>query len=90
MTTVEQPPLLTRAPADFVPYLGAAAAAPIDLGYWTEAAWLAMAGIDAVVCGPGDIAQAHAADEWVTEAALHAAQGLYAGVYRACGHGAEP
>jgi acetylornithine deacetylase len=89
-TTVEQPPLATRAPADFVPYLGAAAQAPIDLGYWTEAAWLAAAGVDAVVCGPGDIAQAHAADEWVAAADLHAAHDLYAGVYRACGRVTEP
>jgi acetylornithine deacetylase len=89
-TTVEQPPLLTRAPAGFEPYLGAAAAAPVDLAYWTEAAWLAAAGIDAVVCGPGDIAQAHAADEWVAEADLRAALALYAGVYHACGRVAEP
>lgn len=33
--------------------------------FWTEAALFSAAGFDAVVCGPGDIAQAHAADEWV-------------------------
>jgi acetylornithine deacetylase len=33
--------------------------------YGTEAGQFAGAGIDAVVCGPGDIAQAHAADEYV-------------------------
>jgi len=33
--------------------------------YGTEAGQFANAGIDAVVCGPGDIAQAHAADEYV-------------------------
>lgn len=33
--------------------------------YGTEAGQFALAGIDAVVCGPGDIAQAHAADEYV-------------------------
>lgn len=33
--------------------------------YGTEAGQFADAGIDAVVCGPGDIAQAHAADEYV-------------------------
>ena len=36
---------------------------PLD--FWTEAALYALHGIDAVVIGPGDIAQAHAADEWV-------------------------
>ncbi|MCX5748211.1 MAG: M20/M25/M40 family metallo-hydrolase [Proteobacteria bacterium] len=35
------------------------------LDYWTEAALYEAAGIDAIVVGPGDIAQAHAADEWV-------------------------
>lgn len=33
--------------------------------YGTEAGQFSDAGIDAVVCGPGDIAQAHAADEYV-------------------------
>ncbi len=36
---------------------------PLD--YWTEAALWAAAGVDAIVIGPGDIAQAHAADEYV-------------------------
>ncbi|MDQ6838807.1 MAG: acetylornithine deacetylase [Actinomycetota bacterium] len=34
--------------------------------FGTEAGQFANAGIDAVVCGPGDIAQAHAADEYIT------------------------
>ena len=33
--------------------------------FWTEAALFAAAGCDTVVWGPGDIAQAHTADEWV-------------------------
>lgn len=33
--------------------------------FWTEAALFAEAGCDVVVWGPGDIAQAHTADEWV-------------------------
>jgi acetylornithine deacetylase len=44
---------------------GALAAQPLDLAFWTEAAVLVQAGIDAVVFGPGDIAQAHAPDEFV-------------------------
>jgi acetylornithine deacetylase len=35
------------------------------LDFWTEAAMWSARGIDAIVIGPGDIAQAHAADEWV-------------------------
>jgi acetylornithine deacetylase len=34
--------------------------------FWTEASLFSAAGIDAVVCGPGNIAQAHTADEWVS------------------------
>ena len=33
--------------------------------FWTEAAQFSRAGLTAIVYGPGDIAQAHIADEWV-------------------------
>lgn len=33
--------------------------------FWSEAALFAAAGVPAIVYGPGNIAQAHAADEWV-------------------------
>jgi acetylornithine deacetylase len=33
--------------------------------FWTEAALFSQAGLTALVYGPGDIAQAHAADEFV-------------------------
>ncbi|NNF67742.1 MAG: acetylornithine deacetylase [Gammaproteobacteria bacterium] len=33
--------------------------------FWTEAALFSAAGLTALVYGPGDIAQAHCADEWV-------------------------
>jgi len=47
--------------------------------FWTEAALFSQAGLTALVFGPGDIAQAHAADEWVAleqldEAATHYAR----------------
>ena len=35
------------------------------VGFWTEAALFSEAGMSAIVLGPGDIAQAHTADEWV-------------------------
>ena len=38
--------------------------APVD--FWTEASLFSQAGYDTLVFGPGDIAQAHSADEWVT------------------------
>ncbi|PNS09615.1 acetylornithine deacetylase [Solilutibacter silvestris] len=44
--------------------------------FWTEASLFSQAGMNAIVYGPGDIAQAHTADEWVSlqqlsEAATH-------------------
>ena len=47
------------------------------LDYWTEAALYAEHGIDAIVVGPGDIAQAHAANESVSLADLDWAVALY-------------
>jgi acetylornithine deacetylase len=43
--------------------------------FGTEAGQFANAGIDAVVCGPGDIAQAHAADEYVELDQVEACEG---------------
>lgn len=64
-TTIDHPPFAARAgsalPALLAPF--ADRVGPLD--FWTEAALYAEHGIDAVVIGPGDIAQAHAADEWV-------------------------
>ena len=52
---------------------------PVGLMYWTDAALLArISGLQAVVCGPGDIAQAHTNDEWISRDQLHAAFRIYA------------
>jgi acetylornithine deacetylase len=40
---------------------------------WVDAAYLNRAGIPAVCFGPGSIAQAHSADEWVDEEEIRAA-----------------
>ncbi len=46
--------------------------------YATDAAWLAAAGVPAVVFGPGSIAQAHTRDEWIELAQVErAAEILY-------------
>ena len=47
------------------------------LDFWTEAALYEEHGIDAIVVGPGDIGQAHAADEFVTLEDLDWAVELY-------------
>jgi acetylornithine deacetylase len=75
------PPFATRDLAAFAPLLGARPqAAAVDLGFWTEAARFSEHGIDAVVFGPGDIEQAHAADEFVTVASLETARAVFATV----------
>ena len=48
--------------------------------FWTEASLFSEAGYDAIVFGPGDIAQAHAADEWVEIDQLELAARHYAKV----------
>jgi acetylornithine deacetylase len=45
--------------------------------FWTEAALFSQAGLTAIVYGPGDIAQAHTADEWVSLDDLNAAAATY-------------
>ena len=76
-------PFQTREPARFVQLLGAAALAPIDLAFWTEAAILMQAGIDAVVFGPGDIALAHGPDEWVPMTELQIAKEMFRQLFAA-------
>jgi acetylornithine deacetylase len=75
---MSNPSFHTRAPADFSAALGAAS--PIDLAFWTEAALLSEAGIDCIVYGPGDIAHAHAPDEFVPIADLERARDAFAAV----------
>ncbi len=72
----------TRDLAGFRPLLGVAADAPVDLGFWTEAAIWSAAGVDAVVFGPGDIARAHAPDEWVPAGDVTAAAAAFAAAFR--------
>lgn len=45
--------------------------------FWTEASLFSAAGLTALVYGPGDIAQAHSADEWVALDQLAAVAATY-------------
>ncbi len=45
--------------------------------FWTEAALFSAAGYTALVYGPGDIAQAHSADEWVALSQLDEVAATY-------------
>ena len=49
---------------------------PVGVQYFCDAAVLSAAGIPSVVFGPGDIAQAHTADEWISLAQLERAKDL--------------
>jgi acetylornithine deacetylase len=79
---ISSPPFATRDLAAFAPLFGARLGDTVDLGFWTEAARFSERGIDAVVFGPGDVAQAHAADEFVTIAELETAHAALAAVLR--------
>ena len=43
---------------------------PIGVDYFCDAAVLAQGGIPSIVFGPGDIAQAHTGDEWISLSSL--------------------
>ena len=48
----------------------------VGVNYFCDAAVLAAGGIPSVVFGPGDIAQAHTADEWISLAEVECAKDL--------------
>ena len=49
----------------------------VDLPYWTEAAMMSSAGINAIVYGPGNVEQAHKPNEYVEIAQLEQAAQYY-------------
>ncbi len=62
--------------------------ATIGMTFTTDARFLRnQGGIPAVVCGPGDIAQAHSIDEWVDINQLVDATAAYAELFRSFGPG---
>ncbi|SOE06207.1 acetylornithine deacetylase [Variovorax sp. YR752] len=58
--------------------LGAGAVSGAHVAYTTEGGLYQAAGIPTVVCGPGDIAQAHTADEFILKAQLAECESLLA------------
>jgi acetylornithine deacetylase len=79
-TTLRNPTFATRELGAFRKLLRFDA--PVDLGFWTEAAMLSEAGVDAVVYGPGDIARAHAPNEFVPIDQLEAARAAFVEMFR--------
>lgn len=55
---------------------------PAGVHYFCDAAVLAEGGIPSVAFGPGDIAQAHTADEWIALASLERACAMLTGFLR--------
>jgi acetylornithine deacetylase/succinyl-diaminopimelate desuccinylase-like protein len=49
---------------------------PAGVNFFCDASVLAQGGIPGIVFGPGDIAQAHTADEWISTKSLNAATAL--------------
>lgn len=49
---------------------------PIGVNYFCDASVLSRSGIPSIVFGPGDIAQAHTEDEWVSQKSLDGATAL--------------
>jgi acetylornithine deacetylase len=75
--TIDHPPFLCAHPDALVAVAKPFVRSVGQLDFWTEAALYMEHGIDAIVIGPGDIAQAHAADEFVALADLDWAIELY-------------
>jgi acetylornithine deacetylase len=59
----------------FVEQHGLKAGPAVD--FWTEASLFAQSGLSAIVLGPGNIAQAHVMDEWVSIEQLQRALDIY-------------
>ncbi len=70
-------PLDTAADHPLVQKLAAAGNGLTGAPWFCDAAWLSAAGIPAVAAGPGSIAQAHTADEWVSLAELEKGTDFY-------------
>lgn len=60
----------------------------IGMTFTTDARFVRnQAGVPTVVCGPGDVAQAHSIDEWVSVEQLAQATAAFAELYRSFGAG---
>jgi acetylornithine deacetylase len=82
VTTIDHAPFQCARPDPLVAPIGNLWKSIGPLDFWTEAALYAAHGIDAIVVGPGDIAQAHAADEFVALDDLDWAVELYGRLLR--------
>ncbi len=77
IATFESPPLHTDSAHPLIRALEAAGGKCAGASWFCDAAIFAQAGIPAVAAGPGSIAQAHTADEWLAVADLQAGVEFY-------------
>ncbi len=84
---LDQAPFELASPNRLRPLLADHATSWCPLDFWTEAAVFSTHGIEAVVIGPGDIGQAHAADEYVTLDDLAWATAMFERVFQSSRHG---
>ncbi len=77
------PPFCTTHLPTFKERLGSHVQGFIPLQFWTEAAVISEAGINAIVLGPGNIEQAHGADEWISRDDLQWAVKLFTNIFEA-------
>ena len=54
------------------------------VSYGTEAGLFQKAGVDAIICGPGDIARAHKADEYILMSELEVCQSMLEALAARC------
>ncbi len=74
---LESPPLYTDPSHPLIGALEAAGGKCVGAAWFCDAAIFAQAGIPAVAAGPGSIAQAHTADEWLAVEDLQAGVEFY-------------
>lgn len=86
----EAPPLDTPAENPYVQQLRRLGADLVGAPWFCDGAYLAAGGIPAVAIGPGDLAQAHTADEWIDVAALEEGARFFADWLRSLDQGPQP
>ncbi|MGE0480147.1 MAG: M20 family metallopeptidase [Phycisphaerae bacterium] len=80
----DNPPLLCdpRAPVNIELSRMLRQCATVGVSFASDGGWLQQLGLDAVLCGPGDIAQAHQANESITLQQLHEGRRLLEQIIR--------
>jgi len=74
---ISSKPLFTDPANPVIECLSACGATPVGAPWFCDAAMFAAAGMPAVALGPGSIAQAHTADEWISIADLEAGTAFF-------------